>query len=301
MNHQDCWKQDEFEDEVASALIAVYENKVLKNRGAGPLMLKTKDLLFFRQFGPYIPSESRLIYDGENVSEFDILNDGIPEKGLFGIKPNNQMVADKYKGYFMAFGFKRINRLPKWCVIREKGYLYEQTLISATQRGIIGEKNYYTLTKAGKLIACDKVFSCQSAFGKNYLVRQSEHEPALLTQTENWASASMQFVTDARFCWSIRAEEAKAKVTLGCMKEEIKSLLYARSLPVTETGRKRPVLHLVESHKRRLKNGIDIDITAFLRGTQKVEMNGTLFIVLPPKVSMMNLSKNSVRYFETAG
>ena len=62
-------------------------------------------------------------------------------------------------------------------------------------------------------------------------------------------------------------------------KEQIKSLLYARSLPVTATGRKRPILHLVAAHRRRIKEGVDIDIGEFLRGVKKVEMGGTVFTV----------------------
>lgn len=81
------------------------------------------------------------------------------------------------------------------------------------------------------------------------------------------------------------------------MREEIKSLLYARTLPMTATGRKRPVLHLVEAHKRRMRNGTDVDITSYLRGTQKIEMGGTLFTVKAPVVKKPELSENSMRYY----
>ena len=83
------------------------------------------------------------------------------------------------------------------------------------------------------------------------------------------------------------------------MKEEIKSLLYARSLPMTDTGRKRPILHLVEAHTRRLRNGTDINIDTFLRGTQIIDMYGTRFTVRPPEVLRPVVSENSQRYFET--
>lgn len=82
------------------------------------------------------------------------------------------------------------------------------------------------------------------------------------------------------------------------MMEEVKSLLYARSLPMTATGRKRPILHLVESHKRRMRNGIDVDVTAFLRGQQTVEIGGTVFKVNPPATLRSDVSKPSRdRYF----
>ena len=114
-----------------------------------------------------------------------------------------------------------------------------------------------------------------------------------LEETQIWVSTVMQFIADSRFCWSITAQEDIAKATIGCMKEEIKSLLYARTLPMTSTGRKRPILHLVEAHKRRLKQGINIDIISFLRGTRTVEIGNTQFTVNAPDSIKENLSINS--------
>lgn len=82
------------------------------------------------------------------------------------------------------------------------------------------------------------------------------------------------------------------------MQEEVKSLLYARSLPMSATGRKRPILHLVEAHKRRMRSGIDVDIASFLRGQQTVEIGGTAFKVNPPARLQAEVSKPSrARYF----
>ena len=58
-----------------------------------------------------------------------------------------------------------------------------------------------------------------------------------------------------------------------------------------------PILHLIESHKRRIKNGIDIDITAYLRGQQTVEIDGTIFTINPPQVLKDRVSENSKRLF----
>lgn len=51
--------------------------------------------------------------------------------------------------------------------------------------------------------------------------------------------------------WKIAADEGCGKASLGCTADEVKSLLYARQLPMTATGRKRPILHLVAAHRRR--------------------------------------------------
>ena len=66
---------------------------------------------------------------------------------------------------------------------------------------------------------------------------------------------------------------------------------------MTATGRKRPVLHLVEAHKRRMQNGTEIDVTSFLRGSMEVEMNGTLFKVHAPAIIKPTLSTPSQRKY----
>jgi hypothetical protein len=94
----------------------------------------------------------------------------------------------------------------------------------------------------------------------------------------------LQAEADRRFCWEITADEGvgSGKASIGCTAEEVKSLLYARQLPVTATGRKRPILHLVAAHRRRMKEGHEIDIEPFLRGVREVVMDGTKFSVRGP-------------------
>ena len=92
----------------------------------------------------------------------------------------------------------------------------------------------------------------------------------------------MQTIDDLRHQWTIKTPLEDTSVTVGAYAENVKSLLYARSLPMTATGRKRPILHAVNAHRRRLKSGIEIDITPFLRGTHTVEMGGSVFQVSAP-------------------
>lgn len=101
---------------------------------------------------------------------------------------------------------------------------------------------------------------------------------------QDFICTSLQANADRRFCWEIAADDGFAKASLGCTAEEVKSLLYARELPITTTGRKRPILHLVAAHRRRMKEGIDVDIKPFLRGVAEVTMGGTLFKVRAPEV-----------------
>lgn len=94
--------------------------------------------------------------------------------------------------------------------------------------------------------------------------------------------------SDKRNLWQVKTAESllssdrKTPLTLGVSSEHIKSLFYSRQAPLTMSGRKRPILHWVESHKRRLKEGIDIDIEKHLRGITGFEMDGFTFEITDP-------------------
>ena len=100
------------------------------------------------------------------------------------------------------------------------------------------------------------------------------------------AAATINAEEDKRHIWLVGTEEEtigiKTPLQLGVDAEQVKSLFYARSLPVTESGRKRPILHWVRSHKRRLQDGIDIDISKHLRGIERFEMGGFNFDISQP-------------------
>jgi hypothetical protein len=240
--------------------------------------------------------------DGE--FDFDIKNDPLPDSGCIGMRGNGiRSTSKSYDGYFHAFYFKRIRSLPRGWSEVAPGKKYELMKITCEDTRIIGEKDYFTVTSSGTIVACDETISSRLAnkFGQHQILRRSIAQRGIMKETEAWASSSLQFFSDRRFCWLISAEEGVARVCLGAEREEIKSLLYARSLPLSATGRRRPVLHLVEAHKRRLRNGIDIDVTAFLRGIQTVNIEGTTFTVTPPAVMASQLSKPSQSYYEVAG
>lgn len=86
-----------------------------------------------------------------------------------------------------------------------------------------------------------------------------------------------------RTLWVLGADIGRGGIDFGADSEVFKSLLYARSLPVTATGRKRPLLHLVESHQRRLKNGTEIEIGEHLRGVKEVTLGDSVVRIKPPE------------------
>jgi hypothetical protein len=294
----DYWSGDEFEDNVASALVACYESKPIKNKGCPPEdRMNEQRLQVLRNIGPYISSGSRIII-GDN--SFDMVNDTLPKVGCFGfaVKPTDAVKQNHPDAYFASIYVKKTDSLGKrWCK-RKGGELYEMVTLIAKAQGITGERSFFTVTKNGEVSSCNVQIASTAGYMPGVKQTILSHEDNYLLERETWASVTLNAEADKRFCWTITAKEADAKVHLGCMKEEIKSLLYARELPMTATGRKRPVLHLVEAHKRRIKAGTDINIDSFLRGVQTVEIGGTQFTINPPRNIQPVVSEPSQKFFE---
>ena len=309
MEFSEYWLQDDFEDHVTATLVAMFEDKYKNNKGGE--FLKKKDIKFYRGLTPYIPSNSREILTVEkeigvlaDYQEFDTVNDLIPESGILSfydpfnkIGSNSNVEAEQYKGYVKFVAFRKVKQMAKGWFKVGSGSIFELAYITADNRKLVGEKSYFTIDKDGKVMACDQMLQPRTAYYGDERYFLSKTDPHKVKEIPFWGCVAAQYIADKKYSWTINAEESGKALEIGCMKEEVKSLLYARSLPLTETGRKKPILHLVESHKRRMKNGTDIDITPFLRGTQKIEMNGTLFSVKAPEVRKEDLSENSLRYY----
>lgn len=101
------------------------------------------------------------------------------------------------------------------------------------------------------------------------------------------SALALNLHTDSRFLWTIETSEnlvsnIKTPLRLGVNKDHVKSLFYARNLPVTDSGRKRPILHWVRAHQRRISNGTDIDVDKHLRGITEFTMDGLNFRITRP-------------------
>lgn len=302
---EDFWAEDDFEDTVAAALIACFETKVKKNRGAAPADRMTEErVAMLRADGPYIASNSRILVANMRPGDnwyFDVENDPLPLRGCYAFRPGGLCVDEFKDAYLFIEHVRKVESLGRYWHKRKGGTLYEMLTIRVLSDGIDGERRYFTVTNQGEVVACTQRISDVRGYMPGVAVKTLEPEEKWLHETSVWASVTLQSLADRRFCWTITAQEKTAKAHLGCMQEEVKSLLYARSLPMTDTGRKRPILHLVEAHKRRMKNGTDVDVTAFLRGQQTVEIGGTVFKVQAPAVLRPTLSRPSQdRYYNEA-
>lgn len=293
----DAWSNDDFEEVVAAALITCFETRIRKNRGAGPNALNEERVKIIRASGPYVPGNDRVIVvDTEQTQQFfDLKNDPLPTAGCLAYSALGQPIQDhQYSGWFRSMYTRQVTELPRYWHRRAGGQLYELFYLSSENEYVEGERFFFSVTKEGKVVACEQIVSGDTGAmsGRHETFKSFPHE---LETFEICATTTLQYLADKRFCWTIEAHESTAFVRIGCQEEEVKSLLYARTLPQTATGRKRPILHLVEAHKRRMRNGVEIDIAAGARGVETVEIGGTRFTVRPPAVVIPTLSLSSQR------
>lgn len=265
------WTQDEFEMQIADMIDAAYRtpvNRKSKTMKARASRITPGIIEGVRNAGPHMPGKDRIVLP--HTIGFDLDNDPLPVRACISIPGEEE-------GRQICY-LRRMNGVVSW---RDLAALdvarmpddmpwYRVTYLFTKRRTLRGATVWCWIDCAGKVrIAESPGMEADDVRGNAAMM--------------DMISTTLQAQADRRFCWEIAADEGFAKASLGCTAEEVKSLLYARQLPVTATGRKRPILHLVAAHRRRMKEGIDVDIKPFLRGVAEVTMDGTQFKVRAPE------------------
>lgn len=265
------WTQDEFEMQIADMIDAAYRtpvNRKSKTMKARASRITPGIIEGVRNAGPHMPGKDRIVLP--HTIGFDLDNDPLPVRACISIPGEEE-------GRQICY-LRRMNGVVSW---RDLAALdvarmpddmpwYRVTYLFTKRRTLRGATVWCWIDGAGKVrIAESPGMEADDVRGNAAMM--------------DMISTTLQAQADRRFCWEIAADEGFAKASLGCTAEEVKSLLYARQLPVTATGRKRPILHLVAAHRRRMKEGIDVDIKPFLRGVAEVTMDGTQFKVRAPE------------------
>lgn len=256
------WTTEEFEDVTTRAYIALHERGLENyqhynqsvNRELSLLTIPPEDMRRFLKLGIYIHSESASI-DQEGY--------GSPYDG-FVLASGFKKQSDFYAILIRAERVKRFARLIRPVAIGRQTSLC--VAYFCNEGNAMGRRYPYTVTPSSAVSFSNQIVGApndKDAFG---LIELTDY-----------------FQSNANSTWRIRVKNEVAPIDLGCSREEVKSLLYARNAPMTESGRKRPILHLVSSHRRRMKEGIEIDIDQFLRGTREIEMGGQVFQVVAPQ------------------
>ena len=278
MNKNSLWDKENFEDLVVKGLLSLCENKVADKwatayRNAVPPERKISDtdLRWMRQVGVYFAPDDRI-----TLTRFiDTKNDGLPEFGLSTLESNND--PEGMESYLASTFTRRIRSLPSSVKPIKLGVPYVVYLFyPQTQGGFLGFKDYITINPVTGKVAETKYNKRDSSF-------RPEIDPEVGANMNTvFATAALNFWADRKYLWNVVAVENDIKATFGVYEEQIKSLFYSRTVPVTDTGRKRPILHWVATHKRRMKTGTEITINEFLRGITEFEMNGTIFKITRP-------------------
>lgn len=288
------WETEEFEDLVATSLIGLYETNI-KREKRGPKNCRFDMDLFARarKLGCYIPSNDRVctLITQDNgtksakVQEVDVINDGIPDYAVISMRPGT------ISEYLWSFYVERVKFLPKgWCAPRP-GKIFRVTQIFFGNVKVEGCGTYVVIDKQGMIESCYMPVNFNDRITGKPI--QLQHRPRMIDWNEEqkertldyysvWTSVTMQFYQDRRFLWNVQAKEGIAKATFAVHPEQIQSLFYARELPMTTTGRKRPILHWVKAHQRRMKEGIEFDVDKYLRGTNEFIYDNTKFEITNP-------------------
>ena len=290
MNNKNMyWNEEEFEDLVSRSLVSLYENKINKICRKVPKFIKPtdKDIENIRQLGVYFPPNDREILYTDQI---DLINDGLPKEAIWSYNPLENFYApqktDLLNGEYFRLGYiRKIQNIPPG-ILNKNGFkyfanqhIYKMLHFSATENnGFHLMKSYVTIDQTGKIHDT----YARTNDGKLFITAHGcMHDSNVITEI-GWTAAIIGFYQDKKYLWNVTANEGYAKATFGVYPEEIKSLFYARSLPLTAMGRKRPILHWVAAHRRRLKSGIEIDIDKHLRGINDFVFNGTKFSITQP-------------------
>lgn len=290
MIQNEYWKREEFEDLVARGLISMYENKIQKECFKVPSFIKPneKDIIQLKSMGAYFPPNDRIVH----THEVDVINDGFPKEASFAYDPTEDYKSrkkkDLLKGEYFRLGYLRlIDKAPPG-ILNFKGLkyfgghkVYKFLSFSACHETDVHiMKSYVSINQNGKVY--DTFARKQDGKLQTVAHGSIDLDNESITSDIGWTTSTIGFYQDRRYLWNVTANEGIAKATFGVYPEQIKSLFYSRELPMTETGRKRPILHWVAAHQRRLKNGIDIDIEKHLRGINEFFYQGTKFVISRP-------------------
>jgi hypothetical protein len=227
--------------------------------------------------GLWLPCVSRYALE----CEVDVRNDGMPDVAALPIHREdgkwNFVSARKVK---LPRGWASAG-LPRACYLFGLLSPHDGSSDRETRRQISGEPPmnwdgwYYS-------VVGDRVVPMRSPWGEF-----PHGGPA--AGVARYGAAALQTVSDFRHLWVVQTSEAvfgddtrRTPLRLGVTPDVLRSLFYARSLPTTESGRRRPILHWVRAHLRRLKLGIEIDIAKHLRGITAFEMDGFEFDITQP-------------------
>lgn len=288
------WDKDEFEEYVTKAIVGLNEPTHRLYKKTNPAVKPSKkEMSRMKKIGPYFPPHDRIFHS----DRVDVKNDFIPnhvalalgcveQEDKTDLKRNDKGLMDGYLR--ILWGFK--SKLPKkWQKTGPGTPYFVCNAFAREEGGLMFVRDFVTIDPTtGFIYPVEYIDQWYDGYRHQTHMHMSDKNKDGGYTSVVTASAAISAWCDKRFLWNVDAAEGSAKASFGVYPEQIQSLFYARDLPKTKTGRKNPILHWVSAHKRRVKNGTEINIENHLRGTDKFEMNGTLFTITRPQKPNVN-------------
>lgn len=279
--HQDFFSADQFPlDDEAIADTAINAMLLVMNNSTRPATNTKKTRI--EDYAPLVVAGVRFPWKDRIAlsSCVDTLNDQIPDYTAIGLTRHSKHIFAQA----VSISTVRPNSLPRFARVALNGAesFYRTTYIKGfdgLSRAMVnhGSDDLETVTDGG----------FAGVMPDGYVIGVDDYG-RMSTWHGNLLAYAVSIHNDRRYFWEVTATEAfwdghPAKAMFSIDVEYIKSLFYARSVPLTATGRLRPILHWVTAHKRRMKEGIDIDVRKHLRGIDTFEMHGVNFGITEPR------------------
>lgn len=260
---------------------------------------RCRDMFHFNTLndGIYIPAVKRNYISGS----FDIKNDDLIKSGSVIILPDES-------DFFEWVTVTKINNISKKDLIIS--FPINKAIVHYNVSHVMVPIKEYLLSRLkatliiSSFMSIDENGNIYHSIPRSVLNDSPEYRMrtinSCIIDCERFGCGAVGLLNDRKYLWLVETKEkitnkTYAKVQFGCDQEIIKSLFYSRSTPITSSGRLRPILHWVRAHKRRLKSGIDIDITKFLRGIEEFEMGNLHFQITQPTKNTSTTKKEAVQ------
>ena len=285
---QPKWEDEAFEDMVSAGIICQFEKyKTKLNKSFQPPLRPDNNAIeLLKKIGVYFSPGDRIIATDGHC----LLNDPLPNYfswGNFGMS----MVKEWESYVRVAFG-KRISALEKGWGIEGGGKpiaIYQVHQLSPHSNGDNTLMRFnFAIDANGNVMNTYCSYDFYDPNRRKYF-KARDFGDGLNKDVEATYGVNgfipLEVSVDRRFLWNVEAQESGARCIFGVYPDQIKSLFYARDLPMSKTGRKSPILHWVSSHRRRIKEGTSVDVKRHLRGITEFEMGGTGFRITNPEKS----------------
>lgn len=264
------WDCDEFENSVLEGLLARFNSEKIKlgaRKYAKLSGFTHSELKRIRDEGPFfVPTETKLYLDA-------LINKRIFPSRIFPVHAGLSMMPNETYPSLSHINIEQVRKLPATLKRTGGGTLYRVDFLDYFSDGVEPNSWYVSIDASGQIYPCSSVRLNKQATDDQFAsVVHFGYLLAFIINLHDFAQTQ----------WKVQASEDGAKCSFLVNEKQIKSLFYARDLPLLATGRRRPILHWVSAHARRMKNGTEVAVNEHLKGISKFEMHGTAFQITQP-------------------